>query len=365
MTNDTTGNIISVNKELSKLYAKYIMIGEFGMNATRNDAEIDRTGEAVAFHNSLWASALTGSFATSLNWWWAEYVKAKNLYPHYKAISNFVRNVKWDSGNISSLKTGPITCPGKKSACAFSNVTIPVTDAWGEKAYREFTVSNNGNLSGGAVNAYLHGALQEEMRIDPIFHVNYPSEGKFLMRVDTVSQGARLIVYLDDKEVLSKEFPAGPGTGPWKRSLYRKDYNIYQCVYDTDAAVLVPAGEHVIKLHNAGADWLRIKNITLTNYTNSNFINARAVGLLVDGQMLFWIYNKGYNLKYIKKGMGPSTIRNASFIITDVPSGLYNIEWWDTFKGKITSTRRITAYKNELKVSLPDFAKDVACKIKK
>lgn len=363
MTGDAIANIISLNKELSKMYNKCVLVGEFGVDSAKSDAEIDRSGSGAALHNSLWASTMSGSFATSLNWWWVEYVKAKNLYPHYKALSNFVRNVNWNSGPVEFLKTSTVKCSPKKGACAFSSVTIHSTDAWGEKAYREFSVANNGELSGGHFNAYLHGAAKNDLQVDPVFHVNYASEGKFVLHIDMVSQGAYLIVYLDGKVVLKKEFPTGPGAGPWKRSLHRKDYNIYQCIYDTDIAIDVPAGEHAIKLSNAGADWMRIKDITLTNYTSSDVANAAATGLLVDGQMLFWIYNKEYNWKNVKNGIEPSLIKGASFTVTNVENGTYNIEWWNTFEGKIISSGKIKTDNNELNISLPDFSKDVACKI--
>jgi len=364
-TRDMIENIVSVNHWMLKKYNKYIIVGEFGMDSARNDAQIDPDGKAVAFHSSLWSAMITGSFSTSLNWWWAEYVKAKNLYSHYKAIGNFVRNIKWNSGRIEFLEIGPVKCAQDNRARGFSNVVISTTDAWGDTSYKEFRVGNNGELSGGLVNTYLHGTLKQNIKIDPLFHVNYPIPGKFTVRVNTVSQGADLIIKIDGKDALNKTFSAGPGPGPWKRSVYRKDYNIYQCVYDIDMGVDVPAGEHIIQLSNTGSDWISINKITLDNYKNSDFANAVVAGLRVGDEMLFWIYNKGFNWKEAKKGIEPPLIKDAYFIILNIENGIYDIEWWDTFGGKVFSRKDARAINNKLKITLPDLTNDLACKIKR
>jgi len=364
-TGDVTENIISATRELSNRYNKYVVVGEFGIDAGKSDAQVDSSGDAAALHNSLWASIVSRTFSTSLNWWWAEYIKAKNLYPHYKAFSAFVQNVKWDSKHIDFLKISSVKCKQGARACTFSNVTISANDAWGELTYREFTINNNGNLSGGILNAYLHGSCKEEMKIEPVFNVDYPVNGRFTIHIDTVSQGAKLIITMDGKEALTKELPAGTGKGPWKRSLYRKDIDIYQCVYDADISLDVPAGKHVIKLSNTGLDWIRIKNITLENYSSSLFVKAAASGMRVGEEMLFWIYNKEYNWRNLKKEIEPSLIKGASFIVENVENGNYNIDWWDTLEGKIILRRKSASKNKELLIEVPDFSKDLACKINK
>jgi hypothetical protein len=362
---DVIDNLISVNAELSRKYNKYMVVGEFGLDSNKSDSTIDDSGKAVALHKSLWASMLTRSFATSLNWWWAEYVKAKNLYHHYRAIADFSKNIKWDSKRVDILNTSSLKCSVKNGKCNFSNVTISANDTWGEMTYKEFTVSDNGSLSGGALNAYLHGILKSDLRIEPVFNLNYAASGKFIIHVDMVSQGANLIVNLDGKDVLTKELPAGSGSGPWKRSLYRKDHDIYQCIYDIDLSIDIPEGKHTIKLSNTGPDWLRIKNITLTNYVSSDFLNASLLGLRVGNQMLFWAYNKEYIWKNAKKGIEPSLIKNASFSVQNTENGTYDMEWWDTFEGKVISRNKVTVKNGIMKLNMPSFTKDIAGKATK
>ena len=361
---DVIENLISVNNELVKRYGKPILVGEFGMDGTKSDAKIDTAGNAVAFHNSLWAAALTGSFASSMNWWWEEYILNKDIYPHYTALKNFLDGVKWDSTRVGPLEIGPVT---SLPACqvSYGDIDISTAETWGDMTYSNFTINNNGDVMGGAVNSYLHGTSKENMRLEPVFRVNYPADGKFIINVGTVSQHARLIVYVDGKEAAVADFPAGPGEGPWKESSYLKEHGIYQCLYDTQVEVAVTKGEHVIKLSNAGEDWLGIQRLTLTNYASPNSANARVVGLRVGDDILVWVENKEYNWKNDVKGIQPSPIKGVSVSIPDIEMGVYAVEWWDTFSGKIMAHEIQKAKDDALCVSLPEFTKDIACKIRR
>jgi len=361
---DIIENLISVNDVFAEKFKKFILVGEFGLNAGKSDSEIDSAGSGTALHLSQWSALMTRSFAGALNWWWAEYVRPKNLYYNYSALRNFIKGIDWTAGNVAPLEMTPLkkTVKGKVS---YSDVTVKTNDSWGETIFTDFVIANSGDVSGGMINAYLHGMAKTAFRIEPVITVDYPKDGKFILHIDMVSQGASISISLDDNTVITKEFPAGPGEGPWKRSLYRKDEKIYQCIYDASIEIDVPKGHHKIRLSNRGKDWARIKNITLTNYADSSFAYTRAAGLLVDGQMLVWIQNKDYNWKNVKKGISPSPSSGTYFSILGVSDGEYDVEWWDTFKGERISGVTVKSENKELKLSVPEFTKDIACKIRK
>ena len=364
---DVIGHLISFNQELADQYRKMILIGEFCMDHTKNDKLCDPSGTGVALHNSIWASALSGSFSSALNWWWAGYVRANNLYPHYRALRNFVENIPWNAKNFAFINTGPIRIRlPENQELQYRDIEIGTRDYWGEKAYREFIIDNNGEILGGAVNAYLHGTSKKDLKINPAFHVRYPTDGKFKLSVGMVSQGGRLVVFVDGKEVLRKDFPAGPGNeGPWKRSLYRKDHDIYQCIYDTEVAIDIPEGAHIIRLTNTGKDWIGIKKITLTNYSSNAFAHARVTGLVFDKEAFLWIQNKDFNWRSAETKSTFPIIDNAWFTVNDVENGIYVVEWWDTFKGGATLSQEVLAEDSTLTISIPPFRKDRACKIRK
>ncbi len=363
---DVTGYMLSTNKDLAAKYNKPLLFGEFGMDSSKNDKKTDIAGTGTALHNSIWASTFSGSFSGALNWWWAGYVKGKNLYYHYAALRKFVEDINWDSPNISFANTSPVTHETPKTRKdSYSNTVIHPAKTWGDTRYNSFRILNNGDIEGGMINYYLHGTTKIKMRIKPEIHAEWPTDGKLKIHVDAVSQGANLAVYLDGKEVASKKFLTGRGTGPWISSKYLKDYDIYQCTYDTIVEVDVPQGSHTIKLANTGRDWLGIKEITLTNHESTEYAKARVAGMIIDDQIIFWIQNKEFNWRSIAGGKEPSTISGASFTVYDVDNGSYTIEWWDTFTGKIISRNTLTARNNTINILIPDFSKDLACKIKK
>ena len=127
----------------------------------------------------------------------------------------------------------------------------------------------------------------------------------------------------------------------------------------------MPRGEHVIKLSNTGLDWIRIKSVILSNFRTCEFADARIAGIKVGNAMLLWIHNKGYNFKDVISGIQPQPVRGASFKVIDIEGGEYKIEWWDTFSGKIFKNELVLAKGNEIQVDLPEFDKDIACKIEK
>jgi len=503
---DVIGYIISTDKLYAKEFRKPLFIGEFGMDACKNDRYCDREGLGVALHNSLWSSALSGSFAGALNWWWAGYVGAKNMYPHYKALSSFVKDVDWGSENVSFVETSPIVndIPHNEEI-TYSDVKIDTIKTWGDIRYKEFCVASNGDITGGIPNYYLHGYLKKDLKVSPVFHLNYPVAGKFKIHVDMVSQGGQLIAFLDDGKVLQanlstgvknaagedtgemtidvdipkgehtlhlvnmgedwigikgitltnygdksfadvsvataknwgdtrydeftimnncdiyggvvnyylqgfqkndiklnpefhlnypidgkfrihvdkvsdgaqllgflddakilqSNFPAGPGKGPWKKSNYLKDYDIYQCQYDSVVELDIPKGKHTLNLVNMGKDWIGIKEITLTNYKSRSLVNARVTGLFVGDERILWIQNKAYNWRDVIAGKNPPVIKEAAFDILDVEDGFYDVEWWDTFKGSVISRKSALAADGKMHIKIPVFSKDIACKIKK
>ena len=359
---DLIGNIISVNRSFAALYAKPVMIGEFGMHAGRDDKEIDSPGNGTALHNSLWASVMSGSMSTAMNWWWQSYVRPKNMYPHYAAIGKFLRGTDWDSGNIRFVNVSSVTLDtGSGADAPYSNVRIPTKEAWGDTRFGEFTVDNNGNVSGGLLNHYLQGERNEKIRLSPVFHLDYPADGKFNVNVGIVSQGAELVVMVDGKEAAREEFPVGPDKG--QRCLFRKDLDIYQCVYNSTVFVDIPKGKHTVKLVNIGNDWIGIKSIELVNYSGSRFADTRQAAIGVGDTILMWIQNKSYNWKNARNGIAPSVVKGARAEIEDVRNGNYTVEWWDTFTGNMVSKHGAAGEDGRIRLDIPEFDRDIACKI--
>lgn len=355
------------SREIAQKYNKPFIVSEFGIDFGKDDKEYDPAGEGIALHNSLWVSSMSKSFGTTMNWWYDTYIRPNNLYTHYKALAGFLEGVDWNAQNVEYIKVGSIFhVLGKDEKPVFRDVTILPKDKWGKIAITEFTVQNNGDLAGAGMPVkYLHGNLKKDMKDDHVFHVDYSKEGEFILRIGTVSQGGDLHVFLDGKEIAHKNFPAGKGKGPWKRSMHLKKYNVYQCVYEEDFKVTIPKGKHTIRLSNTGKDWIGIEKITLTDYVDNTRANARVLGLKVGEERLFWIQNKESNWKNVFNKVAPKPLKNTYFEVFEVNEGFYEVEWWDTYKGTFLDRENIQAKKDKLNVKIPDFERDIACRIRK
>ncbi|MFH1846232.1 MAG: cellulase family glycosylhydrolase [Candidatus Omnitrophota bacterium] len=356
------------SRELSDKYKKPFIVSEFGIDCSKDDKYYDPEGEGTALHNSLWASMVSKSFGTAMNWWWDKYIRPKNLYSHYEALLKFSRDIDWDSKNIEYASTSPVMKDLPKDRYEYyryKDLTLATLDKWHNIYGSDFEILNNGDVKDEKIpGKYLHGVSKLEMRREHVFEVNYPIKGKFKIRVGVVSQGARLHMFLDGKEKVVKDFPVGAGKGPWKKSLYLDKYDIYQCVYDTDVEIDVPEGEHIIKLLNTGEDWLGIERITLTNYIEGAYANARCLGLVAGDEILCWLQNKDntWESTFNKKDLEP--VKNAFFDVDVEKDGYRVIEWWDTRKGELIQKEQAEVQWKRLRVNVPEFSEDIACKIK-
>ncbi len=79
-------------------------LGEFGLadNQWRLNDELKQSASLADFHHTLWASALSGSSATALYWWW-DRVDPLNHYPLYQSLADFTQNIPWNSIHLQSI----------------------------------------------------------------------------------------------------------------------------------------------------------------------------------------------------------------------------------------------------------------------
>lgn len=80
-------------------------LGEFGLanEKWQPTAEMGSSDSIVDFHNSLWASALSGASTTALFWWWDRLDK-RGHYGEYGPLSRFVADVPWTTGALEAAQ---------------------------------------------------------------------------------------------------------------------------------------------------------------------------------------------------------------------------------------------------------------------
>ncbi len=92
----------------------------------------------------------------------------------------------------------------------------------------------------------------------------------------------------------------------------------------------------------------------------------RVLGYQGDDCAYLWISDSRatwWNL--IAEKRQPAPVADASIEIRGLRPGKYRLEWWDTYKGKIIRTGRISCTQGPLQISAPTFSRDIACKISK
>ncbi len=63
----------------------------FGEQGIEGPVSVDPEGKH--FHDTLWASALSGAAGTGLYWWWHNYIDVYDLYHHYTGLAKFLRGL--------------------------------------------------------------------------------------------------------------------------------------------------------------------------------------------------------------------------------------------------------------------------------
>ncbi len=87
-----------------------------------------------------------------------------------------------------------------------------------------------------------------------------------------------------------------------------------------------------------------------------------AQGILNNKRALMWIYDL-YRTKFNQGPLKPLDVKGAYLTLYDMADGEYKVEFWDTYKGTVTSTLQVKCIDAELKIPLPEIKTDIACKV--
>jgi hypothetical protein len=77
-----------------------------------------------------------------------------------------------------------------------------------------------------------------------------------------------------------------------------------------------------------------------------------------------WLFNQkaAWSNIVIEKNQ-PTEIKNATISIQDLEPGTYNVQWWNTHDGTIIKKQQVSLSTGTLKITIPPFNRDIACKI--
>lgn len=360
---DSAEPLAALCRDHTARFGKPHLIGEFGIDWRTDDGRYDPDGLGVNLHHGLWAAALSRGMGGAMIWYWDGYVEPRNLYPHLTALKNFVSKVPWARHSFEIAQTTVPLSAGVEET--FTDLVVPCTLGWNRSENQEFTVRPDGIVEGGPVPQFLGQPDKAEIRNTPAFRVNYPQAGRFLLHLGRVSHRAVLRVTMDGVVALEQEFLTGPaGQGPWKEATYYPEWRCYQCLYDCEVAIEVPAGPHIFRLENTAGDWIQITRLTFTGVRSSRYPDLRILGLQDRDLALLWLQNKGFNWYTHQQGREPAVIEGARFDLLGLPEGEYEIEWWDTWQGRPTGRQAATCVAGKLPIAVPSLSRDLACQVR-
>ncbi len=91
---------------------------------------------------------------------------------------------------------------------------------------------------------------------------------------------------------------------------------------------------------------------------------VRLVGLQGRDRAYVWLFNPLASWSsVVMQEAAPAAIAGATLDIKDLAPGTYRVQWWDTRLGKAVKEERVSPSGGVLRLAVPTFARDIACKI--
>lgn len=110
---------------------------------------------------------------------------------------------------------------------------------------------------------YLYGPWKAEMASPLRVDVELDHPAGLTLTVGRVSSLARLRVARGEDTLHEELFTTGPGEGPWKSSRHHPEWNGYECTYDKDIAIPLPAGAYTLDITATEGDWVSLTKIVM------------------------------------------------------------------------------------------------------
>ncbi len=308
------------------------IIGEFGLGHSPTEIiALDPTG--ISLHNSLWATALSGSFGAATAWHWDSYIHTQHLYHHFEPVALFMQSVPLLQKNYQPVS---IFCT------ANNNIDTEILPGYkvlfSPSPENEFTVETSGDLvpRNSYLNYMLYGYFYPGNRNPPHFFVNYTKPGQFKVKTGSTVLLSTLKIYIDGVKVLDQI--------AYPNSTY---------------SVNVAAGNHEIFVDNSGSAYIEVAKYVFVNYAPV----CRSFALNDPTQVSGWVQNRYYNHEYIDQYGPPSPLSGGIMNFTDLSNSYYSVQWFNGSTGLPDSSSIKAVTNGNLAVNVPGIVWDAAYKI--
>ncbi len=373
---DCVTTIVNIHRFHLQRYRKPFLLGEFGIDWRTSDLTYDPKGNALHWHNGVWASLMSGGMGTACVWYWDNYIDRLNLWHHFRPIADFIKLVgkAWLQNWRPLQHTDPILETPPEPP--FGDLFFTPTLGWQRPTGDTFVVHRNGKVeSNGETSVFLFSPSKPDLYRPPKFIVDFPQDGVMALHIGTVSSNAVLIVRIDGSEVWRQVLPEGEERkdergrtyreGSYKNRRWDETWKKWDYIYEREFVVPIPKGKHSIELDNQGADWCTIPHIRFSPYRDRRYAEVDIVGIQTDTMALIWVHNQHSNFqverdKERRTGDGLKPIRGLQFEVLGLKDGRYKIVKWDTWKGGIVTERQANCRRGKLRLELQELNRDFA-----
>ncbi len=352
--------LTQTNQSFLARYGKPLMIGEYGTDWRGWNPQNDPFFRG--WRQGIWGGALGGSAGTAMSWWW-ENIQATNLYPTYRALTDFMAKTHWGRGNwqpVAFQTTGepPFALGDLQPGGAPFAATLTLSPAWGPKLKGQLALATpfSATLASAYFDCYFQGTAHPDLRLPFQLQSWLTNDARLVMHLNSVSGGAVLGVFVDGKSVFSRSLPNKDGT--WQ---VNNEYN-------EDIPVALPAGRHTIEIRNTGGDWFYLDWVRLENALPAHYLpdwqpSPPAIGLRGDTETLLYVVNPAVNFPANATNAVVEASHGASLILTNLPAGRYRAQWFDPKTAQPVGETSGTAADGVLTLPLPDFTEDLAGRV--
>lgn len=331
--------------------------GEFGLDAGGGEAKVDPSG--IYLHNALYASVGQEQAGTPMTWWWDNYVEPQKLYPIFGSFTRWIAGFDFVAQKPHRLQAEIVYARPADAAIPEGTPIIPNDGSWSPAPFNKpatVTVDRLGKLSSDRPLARIMHSLNghKDLFNPATFDLDVPQATTFGVLINGVSGwgGGGLEISLDGKVVLRQEFPnTNKANDHTTLMQYNKAYRID-----------LPAGRHQVKVESVGHDWITV------GYEIPWLVSGpplRAYGLVGSSRALVWVQNRHYRYDRPAGDKTPSPTVEGARLVLSLTSGVWTVEFWDTQKGIVTATQKLTVDADgRVEIALPSIIWDAALRLR-
>jgi hypothetical protein len=338
-------------------YKKPVLIDEFGTDWRG----WNRTNDPYlrGFRQGLWGGALGGSTGTAVSWWW-ENIQSENDYGDYAALKAVLANTGWAAGSWTNIgfKTSGPPPPTVGSPLAGGtpfNVTLAPNGNWGGMPSGRLGVANSdaGAYSAAALNSFVHGAWHADLKVPFQLSVCLTNNARLVMHLNSVSDGAIMVVRANGSELFRTNLPNLDGT-----YAVNEEYNM-------DISVALSPGRRLIEITNAGGDWFYLDSVRLEQAVPATYSpdwqpSCESIGLLGKHEALLYVVAPAASFPAGATNISLPTQHGQTIVLTNWLGGTFRADWYDPGTAAYLGSTNAIAANGALVMSLPDFDSDVA-----